>query len=141
MHVLHAHWSPPTSVEAQAGVFFWAESSEFTGSKSRQGKDAHPHPFCAKANTVFQLLEEFTALPPAHPAKRLALLLPSNPAGPQPSPQLLYEWEVDNGSAQSLQAWGITSARLPPLEAFLGLARLPAPADLPAGLALGSDIR
>ena len=66
------------------------------------------------------------------------MLLPTTRSGPQPSPQLLHDWSLDNAEP-ALAPWQVSGARLPAAEAFYVLSHLPLAEEMPAGLAMGSD--
>lgn len=143
MYVLHAHWHPPTrpSDMETAGVLFWAESSEGQPPlklKSKKGS-VQPHPFCAAPEALKPLLAAVDTDVTAAEKKLVVLLLPTTSFGPQPSPQLSYDWEILDNSPPSFAPWLVAGLWLPPASAFTLLTRLFSSETLPPHLALGAD--
>jgi SNF2 family DNA or RNA helicase len=143
MHVLHAHWHFPTASTESGGMLFWAEDSEATlpQKKRRSSKAAPPHPFCADPEAVKQLLNAFDSVVDTSHINWITLLLPALKSRPQPSPQLVHNWEIDDDSSPTLAAWVVAGTWLSPVDAFYLLTNLPAVQDLPPNLALGSEVR
>ncbi|MCB0192355.1 MAG: DEAD/DEAH box helicase [Anaerolineae bacterium] len=141
MHVLHAHWHYPTLPTDEAGVLFWAENSEAdlnTAAKGRKRK-GNPHPFCIDTETVRDLFKALKITTPADQFNVITLLLPSIGSNPQPSPQLIHDWELDDNKPPVLSPWLVTGLWLSPVEAFRVLLNLPAPDNRPPQLAIGAD--
>jgi SNF2 family DNA or RNA helicase len=140
MLVLHAHWQPPRSPSETGGVLFWAESSEGAPPILQRGRMAsHPrpkkHPFCAPLQAVEQILNIKGA------ESNLALRLPTTRNGPQPSPGLVHDWELDQESRPFLAPWVVEGVGLPPAAALRLLLNLP---EIDVGnvqFILGSDAR
>ena len=144
MHVLHAHWHFPTAPTESGGMLFWVEDSEAPTppkKRGRPGKAARPHPFCAAPESTKQLLSAFDPNTADSQINWITLLLPTTKFGPQPSPQLVHDWEIDHNTAPSLHPWLVAGAWLSPVDAFPLLANLPASEDLPPYLVLGSEVR
>ncbi len=143
MYVLHAHWHVPTSPSDQAGMLFWAENSETIEPVKRPGRKrrtAKPHPFCADPAAVRPMLKDFTADTADLQMNWITLLLPTTDFGPQPSPQLVHDWELEEEATPTLAQWVVAGTWLTPVEAFHLLTHLPSQENLPPGLALGSDL-
>ena len=143
MYVLHAHWHFPTKPTETGGMLFWVEDSEATfppKKQGRAGKSAKPHPFCAAPEISQQLGRQFAPQLDPDQINWITLLLPGSASRPQPSPLLLHDWELDD-SARGLTAWVVGGAWLSPEEAFYLLTCLPEAEQLPAHLAIGSDVR
>ena len=143
MYVLHTHWHPPTTpAETEtAGVLFWVETSETQPlkQKGRKSRVAQPHPFCADPKETFQqLLLIHPQIPRGH-TKQVSLLLPTTKFGPQPSPQLQHDWDIEDNASPTLTAWLIGGVWLPPVEAFTFLSNLPSAESMPPQLTLGAD--
>ena len=97
MLVLHAHWQPPHTSSDTGGVLFWAETSEVEAPawmRGRQPNKPRPkdHPFCASLQKLGFLLGNKGR------GKIIPLLLPTRRSGPQPSPELVHGWELDQGT-------------------------------------------
>ncbi len=150
MHVLHAHWHFPTDPTESGGMLFWAETSEVEmppKKKGRRSKLAQPHPFCAAPEATQQLLSLFDSKINRSQFHLIDLFLPSGKFGlraslwPQPSPQLVHDWDIDEDDPLSLKQWVIGGAWLSPVDAFYLLTNLPGPETLPPNLVLGTDVR
>ncbi|MCB0172317.1 MAG: DEAD/DEAH box helicase [Anaerolineae bacterium] len=140
MHVLHAHWHYPTSPTDEAGVLFWIESSEATlPAKKRSRRKANPHPFCTDPETVKQTLQSLGLTIPASQFNLITLLLPTIDGNPQPSPQLIHDWEIDFDQPPVLAPWVITGVWLTPVAAFQVLLNLPGPENRPAHLVIAAE--
>lgn len=127
--VLHIHWKPPGSPADQGGFLFWGESSArdtFAWQRGRLAQNPRPkdHPFCAPAAEVANFLRWGLAQSRAH-AGQVVLRLPTTRSGPQPSPRLVHDWELDWDTAPFLAPWKITGLWLSPAEALPVLVRLP----------------
>ena len=146
MWVLHSHWEPPVMPNDPGGVLFWAETTDAPEPKLKRGRQSYrprprPHPFCAVAQTVQNLLETLGHEgPPSQPGS-VILRLPSSRFGPQPSPQLLHDWSLDDEEPPRLAPWQVEGLWLPATDAFLILAHLPLPEETPPSLSLGTDSR
>jgi hypothetical protein len=123
-------------------MLFWAEDSDIatpTGSNKKRSKATPPHPFCAAPEAVKQRLHPFQADMADHQINWITLLLPTTATAPQPSPQLLHDWDMDESPPETLTAWVVAGVWLSPLDAFDLLTRLPATA--PPDLTWGVDLR
>ena len=142
MKILHTHWHFPTSSTESGGMLFWAEDSEIIVQKpkGRRGKKAKPHPFCATSDAVAHLLESLYPDLDDSQINWSTLLLPTTKFGPQPSPQLVHEWDIPPDSPKLLP-WIVAGVWLSPADAFFALTHLPSPESLPRDLVLGADVR
>ncbi|HMQ53841.1 MAG TPA: DEAD/DEAH box helicase, partial [Anaerolineae bacterium] len=143
MYVLHAHWHYSTSPADQGGVLIWAEDSEVklpTSKKTKKSATPQPHPFCENALVVKKLLPELGSTFTSDQFNLVTLLLPSLPSCPQPSPQLIHDWEIDMDSPAILKPWVVSGVWLKPVEALELLTHLPGLDSLPPKLAFGADI-
>ncbi len=147
MFVLHAHWQPAPTPKESSGMLFWAEQSELRAKPStrgRKGKDA-PHPFCADATQVAQLLKQAAGFEQVIVAREVSLLLPTGKSGALPSPQLLHEWEIDSESpaltATALTATKVSGCWFSPVQTFTVLTRLTTMQEGASTLRLGDDLR
>jgi SNF2 family DNA or RNA helicase len=144
MQVLHAHWHFPTKPTDEGGMLFWAEDSEAPPplpQRRRRSKTAGEHPFCADFETVRQTLASLDPKVKASRFNPIILLLPATGFGPQPSPQLAHDWELETPEAPGLAPWLVSGVWLSLVEAFHFLNNLPAPDNLPPHIVLGSDVR
>jgi SNF2 family DNA or RNA helicase len=147
MLVLHAHWQPPRTPVETGGVLFWAEMSEGNPPAWHRGRlSQHPkpkeHPFCAPQTALYSALELCGSLDSAQ-EEQILLRLPSTRTGPQPSPKLVYPWDLDQETPPFLAPWIIRGLRLRPIEAISLLVQLPSPAPDQQGIAflLADDAR
>ncbi len=145
MFVLHSHWQPPADPSAEGTVLFWAETSDAAAPTPARGRSSakprpRPHPFCAPVATLQRLLRELGRDSGALKRGEATLLLPATRSGPQPAPQLLHDWPLEDADL-ALAPWQVSGARLPAAEAFDVLSHLPLAGELPRGLALGADAR
>ena len=131
MLVLHAHWQPPRSPAGRGGMFFWAETSDAPPPPRQRGrlaKNPKPkdHPFCAPPIALHQVagleLDQAAVWP-----GQATLLLPTTRSGPQPSPGLLHDWELDEETPPILAPWRVSGLWLPPALSMQVLADLPLP--------------
>ncbi len=123
MITLHAHWQPPQTPQDRGSISFWAETSRITIPIPRRGKfipGKHPrdHPFAAKLEVLQRVLGYA-------PAGQITLQLPSNRNGPQPSPNLVIDWEDDTETPLALAPWKIPCAVLDSTLGLLALINLP----------------
>jgi SNF2 family DNA or RNA helicase len=162
MFIFHAHWQPPRSPADTGGVLFWAETSDAPQpprQKGRLGKrpKTRDHQFCAPPAILLEssrpkakssknhpsLPSAFCLLPSeltgARPSQA-TLRLPTTRTGPQPSPGLLHDWELDE-KTPALAPWTVSGVWLPPASAMQVLASLPLPEDLPPHVGLAADVR
>jgi len=142
MQVLHAHWHFSGRPGDEEGMLFWAEDSEAALPRSvpgKKGKAAKEHPFCADVETVRKMLRLLDAKVNTGKFNLIKLLLPSGRNGPQPSPQLVHDWEVENKPDVWAQ-WMVAGVWLPPVDAFYLLNHLPEAEALPPQVALGVDV-
>lgn len=142
MYILHAHWQPPTTPSDTGYLGFWAENA-LAAQPPKVGKSTtgKPHPFCADAPTVHQLLNALTGCGGTTNRGQLTLRLPTTRTGPQPSPHLLHTWTLDVRTTPTLTPWLIASDRLPPLAAYEVLTKLPTLSELPPHVRLGDDLQ
>jgi len=124
MFVLHVHWQPPPTPAETSGVLFWAENSDGTQPARQRGRLAQnskpkDHPFCAPLSAVQQILDQ------KGNERSAVLRLPTNRTGPQPSPGLIHNWELDQGTPPFLAPWVIKGLWLPPVDSLLLLVGLP----------------
>ncbi|MBN1217494.1 MAG: DEAD/DEAH box helicase [Anaerolineae bacterium] len=142
MHVLHAHWHFPTGPTDKEGMLLWAENSEATRTKKRgrAGKTAQPHPFCTDPTLTGLLLKKLTHTTVQRQINWLTLLLPTTRSGPQPSPQLVHDWEIEDTQAV-LSPWLVAGVWLSAEETFHFLTHLPVNEDVSSHLTLGNEVR
>jgi SNF2 family DNA or RNA helicase len=146
MWVLHSHWCPPVIPDDPGELLFWAETSEAPPPQATRGRQPgrarpRPHPFSAPAAEVQRLLHTLGHAKLVGQPGQLTLLLPTTRFGPQPSPQLIHDWELEDESSPSLAPWLVQGFSVPAPAAFTVLAHLPSPEETPAGLAIGADSR
>ncbi len=143
MLVLHAHWQSPRSPVDTGGVLFWAETSDVSQPLQRKGrpsKNPRPkdHPFCAAPEGLRRLtglgLEQAQA-------SYVTLYLPTTRSGPQPSPALLHDWDLDEETAPALAPWHVHGLWLPAAPALLALAGLAGTETLPPSVTLADETR
>jgi SNF2 family DNA or RNA helicase len=138
MLVLHAHWRPPSPTET-GGIIFWAETSEATLAWSRGRIAANPkpkeHPFCTSPSALKQVLDRNGN------QGVVVLRLPTTRSGPQPSPELIHNWELDQETLPFLAPWTIKGIWLPAAEALPLLVDLPEIEAEEARFTLGADTR
>ena len=140
MLVLHAHWQPPRSPAETGGVLFWAEAPDSTSPALSRGRiSANPkpkdHPFCASLNTLQWVLDR------AGDEGTVTLRLPSTRSGPEPSPELIHNWDLDQETSTSLAPWVIKGLWLSTAEALLLLVDLPELEAEKGQFSLGADAR
>ena len=145
MLILHAHWQPPRSPDDTGGVLFWAETSEAaqpTRQRGRLAKKPRPkdHPFCTPPNSLGQI-SEFGIQNAEAGSGQATLRLPTTRTGPQPSPTLLHDWDLDEKTSPFLAPWHVQGLWLPAAPALLTLAGLPGTEGLPPSVALADDAR
>ena len=120
----------------------WAENSDKQPAASQVKKPVGaPHPFCTDPYSLAGLLVSLGVHVGPARSVSVRLWLPTTGSGPQPSPQLQQEWELNDGAATGLAPWFVVGLGLAPLAAFQllsGLFRFGSP---PPGLALGADFR
>ena len=117
MLTLHAHWQPPRSPADSGGVLFWAETSEAPQPSRQKGRlakkpRAKDHPFCASPSTLRQLTGLSLQGAEAQPGQA-KLRLPTTRTGPQPSPALLHDWDLDEETPPFLAPWHVHGLWLP----------------------------
>lgn len=139
MQVLHCHWQLPKKSGQEGGLFLWAETADLP-QPSRDGrkKTAQPHPFCTGTRQLREVFEQL-GWHGTHQVDIATIWLPTNKFGPIPSPELIYDWEEDEGTPK-LMPWTVAGFRLEPHMALLFLSFLHRQA-LPPNLRLGSDGR
>jgi len=143
MLVLHAHWQPPRSPADTGGMLVWGETSEAAQPSRQKGRLAKKprrkdHPFCAPPSTLHQLTGLNLGQADGQPG-RATLRLPSTRTGPQPSPSLLHDWELDEKTPPFLAPWHVQGVWLPADAALIALAGLPGSDALPPSVALADD--
>lgn len=136
MLVLHAHWQPPLSPADRGGVLFWAETSDAPPPRKQTRLEKNPtpkeHPFCAPPTALHQIT------PDARPGQA-TLFLPTTRTGPQPSPGLLHDWDLDEETPPKLTPWRVSGLWLPAASSLQLLVSLPE--TLPPHMTLSADIR
>jgi SNF2 family DNA or RNA helicase len=145
MLILHAHWRPPPTPTDTGGVLFWAETSDSPQPPRQRGrlaKNPRPkdHPFCAPPKVLGQIGELVLPQTETQPGQ-VALRLPATRTGPQPSPALLHDWDLDEKTPPFLAPWHVQGLWLPAAPALLTLASLPGAEGLPPSIALAADAR
>ncbi len=154
MLVLHAHWQPPRTPTDTGGVLFWAETSDAPQPPRRRGRLARnpkpkDHPFCAPFDALRRLPGLDLRGTEAQQG-RATLRLPSTRTGPQPSPALLHDWDLDEKTPPFLAPWHVHGLWLPAAPALMVLAGLPGggvlqvelwDGALPSRVALAADAR
>jgi SNF2 family DNA or RNA helicase len=145
MLVLHAHWQPPRTPADEGGMLFWAETSEALQPARQKGRLAkkprtRAHPFCMAPEMLGGMSELNLARAGARPGQ-VTLRLPSTRTGPQPSPALLHDWELDEETAPFLAPWLVPGLWLPAAAALLAVVDLPEDEGLPAWISLAADAR
>jgi SNF2 family DNA or RNA helicase len=138
MQVLHHHWLAPHTERQSPGLFIWAETAAAPQpARDRRKKSVQPHPFLTPVEYLAIVIHQVTGWRNrTFQAQTLTFWLPANHFGPCPSPELLHDWERDEGRPLLLP-WLIKGLRLEAADAFQYLTLLPA-ATLPA-VTLGSD--
>jgi SNF2 family DNA or RNA helicase len=139
MIVLHVHWQPPRSPVDSGGMLFWAETSDAPQPRQQKGRlakspRAKDHPFCLAPATLRQVAGLDLQQAGARPGQA-TLRLPTTRTGPQPSPSLLHDWDLDEETPPFLAPWHVHGIWLPSVQA------LPQADALPTQLALGADAR
>ena len=99
MQVLHHHWLAPRKTGDTAGLFIWAETAAAPQpTRDRRKKSAEPHPFLSPVEYLAMMIHRVTGWRTRTvPAQTLTFWLPTNQFGPGPSPELLHDWERDEG--------------------------------------------
>ena len=129
MLVLHTHYYAPRSPAETGGVLLWAEMSEGDpptwqrGRLAQRPKRRH-HPFCAPLRLLRSALER-CGMADSFKEGEAILRLPTTRSGPQPSPRLMHDWDLDIETPPFLAPWIVKGLRLPPAEAVSALVRLP----------------
>lgn len=150
MHVLHAHFRPPSGADDPGAVVFWAEDSAVPPRVRGSGrKSVRAHPRAAPEAEVVGLLNNLAGpLRPAPDGARILLWLPTTARGPLPSPRLVLEQTEDDADPDEspegqleLAQWSVDGPRLALADAVALLANLPAVDALPPALRLGDDLR
>lgn len=145
MLVLHGHWQPPRSPVEPGGMLFWAETTEAPQPRWQKGRLARnprtrDHPFCAAPDILRQVAGLDLRQPKPHPGQA-TLRLPTTRTGPQSSPTLLNNWELDEETPPFLAPWRVLGLWLPAAQALLVLTGLPRADALPTHITLGADAR
>jgi SNF2 family DNA or RNA helicase len=140
VQVLHHHWLVPCKEGEAAGLFIWAEAAAAPQpARDRRKKGAQPHPFLSQVEHLAMAIHRVTAWRNrTFQAQTLTFWLPTNRVGPCPSPELLHDWEGDEGQPV-LMPWLVKGLLLGAADAFHYLTLFPA-TTLPA-VTLGSDGR
>jgi SNF2 family DNA or RNA helicase len=126
-------------------MLFWAETSEAPQPARQKGRlakkpRAKEHPFCIAPEMLGGMSELNLARAEARPGQ-IMLRLPSTRTGPQPSPALLHDWELDDETPPSLAPWQVPGLWLPAAAALLAVVNLPQDESLPAWISLAADAR
>ena len=138
MQVLHLHWNPSSNSESETTLFVWAETSDGPQAKhDRRRKKTLSHPFATEPQ---RLPSALSSIDPTIRLERdvLTFCLPTDRFGPQPSPQLVHDWERDPKSPE-LRPWHVNGLQLSPGRAFHLLTKLSQAGGLPHGMKLGAD--
>lgn len=119
MHVLHHHWLTPRQPDHPAGLFIWAETADASQpSRDRRKKGKQPHPFLSQVEYLAIVIHRVTGwCNRTLQAQTLTFWLPTNQSGPCSSPELLHDWERDEGRPVLLP-WLIKGLRLEAADAF-----------------------
>ena len=146
MIILHTHWQPPTTSTDQGGLCLWAETSDAPQPPRQRGRlakkpKASTHPFCLEHEALCTLDLWQEHLQSNGGEHQITLNLPSTRSGPQPSPALWHEWELDEKTPPFLAPWLISCLQLAPADALTLLTSLPADANLPPSISYGNDLR
>ena len=120
-------------------MIFWSETAKKppTSVEINHTK-AQKHPFANTGSAVKSLLGKLTHRSLDVGYRSLTLWLPTTQVGPQPSPQLLHDWEGMN-SPFTLAQWQIRGVWLPALEAFEMLIALSKQTELPPTVRIADD--
>jgi hypothetical protein len=126
-------------------MLFWAETSEAPPAPRRKGRLAQEpalkdHPFCLPPAEWTHIPGLSVHLAGADQAQT-SLRLPTTRSGPQPSPALLHDWELDEETAPFLAPWRVSGLWLPAGLALEALIDLPAPDALAPQIALSSEVQ
>ncbi len=143
MRVLHAHWHFPATPTEEGAMLFWAENSDIWSPKrkGRVGKKPKFHPFCDAPENTARTLAQIDPQAANRQFNFITLLLPATGYGPQPSPQLLHNWELEDDDPPTLARWMVGGVWLAPVDALYLLTALPPAEQLPPHLAVGADMR
>ncbi|MGB0385578.1 MAG: DEAD/DEAH box helicase [Ardenticatenaceae bacterium] len=99
-------------------MIFWSERAKTPPPKVKAtSRSAQKHPFADTGSAVKSLLQKLIDRKLDAKYRSLTLWLPTGEFVPQPSPQLVHDWEVD-GSPFSLAQWTMRGVWLPAVEAF-----------------------
>jgi SNF2 family DNA or RNA helicase len=145
MLTLHAHWQPPCSPADTGGVLFWAETSEAAQPPRQRGRLAKKprpkdHPFCTPPSSLGQISELGIQQAEAR-SGQATLRLPTTRTGPQPSPTLLHDWDLDEETPLFLAPWHVHGLWLPAAPALITLAGMLGAEALPPHITLADDLR
>lgn len=145
MHtVLHLHWRPPQSGADEPVLLFWAETHAAPQPARQRGRPADqphskPHPFAVvDANELRSALQTFDSGLLTSGTETFTLQMPTTRTGPQPSPDLIHQWDLDR-SEPRLSPWEIFSLRLPLASAARLLGILHS-SPCPEHFTLGTDL-
>ncbi len=143
MHVLHVHWQPPAQPGDEGGLLFWAETTdvEAPGQRDRRVKKPQVHSFSAPSDAVEQIVQSIAGPDTGGDSRRLTLWLPTLRRGPQPSPALLHDWDLEDKHGHTLLPSIVDGLQLPPASGFDVLAGLPTSEVSPPALRPGDDLR
>jgi len=127
--VLHTHWYAPRSVDDASGLVIWAETPLTEQPKrDRRKRSAQEHPFIVDVMALRSQLQT-DHLPMG--TRTVTMWLPTNRFGPQPSPELLHDWEHDEPS--EMLPWEVTGLWIETANAFSFFAALNRRSHLRAG--------
>jgi SNF2 family DNA or RNA helicase len=141
MYVIHAHWRPASTPTQSGALCIWCETSEAQAPNrkiDKRHRDLQPHPFVVEITRVRAVLVRLTGLDLTGGDDNLSLRLPTGRTAPQPSPQLVHEWPLDE-STLSLAPWQIPALALNPADALTLLMKLPTE-ELPHDMRLADDL-
>ncbi len=119
MHiVLHLHWRPPQNGADEPVLLFWAETRAAPQPARQRGRPPDqphpkPHPFTiADSGELRGALQTFDSGLITTGSETFILHLPTTRTGPQPSPDLIHNWDLDR-SEPRLAPWEMMALRLP----------------------------
>ncbi|NOZ72132.1 MAG: DEAD/DEAH box helicase [Chloroflexi bacterium] len=141
--VFHLHWRPPAGPDTEPQFLVWAETAQAPQPARRRGRlparpRPQPHPFTlSDAISLRELLRAFGNDLITHGAEDFILQLPSSRTGPQPSPQLIHNWELDTKNL-FLAPWQIHGLRVP-VDSVVSIFRQAPVVQQTADFILGTD--
>src|SRR3989304_5268516 len=148
MLVLHGIWKPPETLKDRGDFFLWGESSSISPVKRRgrppKAGTQRAHPFQATEidlKRVIEFLNSGHDISKKARSDNLLLLLPSFPAYPQASPDLLSDdGEESAGESVSLSQWKVNGLCIHPEDAIILFSSLSG-TWIESDTAMGTDLR